>query len=294
MRWLGSGDGDEPEEPPPPEERFAFSDRALAHLDRSARIDLARAYKAHVFSVGERPILSLATASPPRTASTPPRVRRLVLSADETRAFDLRVRERARLAETSLMLLASALLLDRALAERGHAPPHHILPVPLSLDPKVGARRLLGNHLSMLHVSLDRDDLRDERRAVAHLADQQRNAVREKLDLAMLAALDLARWLPGVAYEWLRESPFRGELSSMIFSNPGPMTITSFAGVPVEDAYPLPTVVSPPGFQIIFSRHGGRLSASIVHAAGIFDDAEARALPLALRETLLGEPAPPA
>ncbi|WP_245678417.1 hypothetical protein [Chondromyces crocatus] len=144
----------------------------------------------------------------------------------------------------------------------------------------------------MLHFSLDRDDLADEHRAVVHLAEQQRVAIREKLDLAMLAALDLARWLPGFAYGWLRDSPFQGELSSMIFSNPGPMTITSFAGVPVADAYPLPTVVSPPGFQVIFSRFAGRLSASIVHTAGVLDEVEARTLPRALRADLLGEPAP--
>ncbi|AKT38388.1 uncharacterized protein CMC5_025340 [Chondromyces crocatus] len=292
VRWLGSGHADELEDPPLPEERFAHSERALQHLDRNARLDLARTYKAHVFAVGERPIKSLAAVSPPRGAAIHPRVHRLILDADETNAFDRRVRERARLAETSLMLLASARLLDGALRARGHALPHHVLPVPLSLDAKVGARRLLGNHLSMLHFSLDRDDLADEHRAVVHLAEQQRVAIREKLDLAMLAALDLARWLPGFAYGWLRDSPFQGELSSMIFSNPGPMTITSFAGVPVADAYPLPTVVSPPGFQVIFSRFAGRLSASIVHTAGVLDEVEARTLPRALRADLLGEPAP--
>jgi len=300
VRWLGSGEGDDPEPPPPPDERFETSERSLRALDRDARVALARAYKAHVFALGQRPILSLAAAAlqdparagqrraPARAALGPPRVQRLWLSPDETAAFDRRVRERARLAETSLMVLAAARLADAALRARGHAPPRHVIPMPVSLDPKAGARRLLGNHLTMLMLALDRDDLADERRAVASLAEQQRAAVRDKLDLAMIAALDLARWLPTPAYRWLGEQPFRGELASLIFSNPGAVTLTSFAGVPVAAAYPLPTVVTPPGFQVIFSRHGGRLSASIVYAGGLLRDDEAQAMPEALRAELLG------
>lgn len=287
VRWLGSGEGDEPEAPPPPEERHASSERAIAALDRDARIALARAYKAHVFAVGERPIRSLAGASPRGAAATPPRVRRLLLSEGETRAFDRRVRERARLAETSLMLLGSARLNDRLLRARGAAPPRHVIPVPISLDPKAGARRLLGNHLSMLHFALDREELADERAAVARLAEQQRAAVREKLDLAMIAALDLARWLPGPAYRWLREQPFAGELASLIFSNPGPSALSSFAGVPAVDAYHVPAVAVPPGLQIIFSRFAGRLSATIVCSSGLLREDESAALPEVLRADLL-------
>jgi hypothetical protein len=288
-RWLGSGGDGGPEDPPPPEERFETSERALAPLDRGARLALAGAYRTHVLALGRIPILSLAGAARPGAPLGESRVLRLTLSEDETRAFDRRVRERARLSDSSLMILASTRLADRALRARGLAPPQHVIPVPVSLDPKVGARRLLGNHLTMLLVSLKPDELADERLAVARLAEQQRAAVRDRLDLGMIAALDVARWLPTAAYRWLGEQPFRGELASLIFSNPGAMTIDTFAGVPVASAYPLPAVVTPPGFQVIFSRFGGRLSASIVHAAGVLRDAEAAALPDALRAELLGE-----
>jgi hypothetical protein len=219
-------------------------------------------------------------------------VLRITLSAEETAAFDRRVRERARLAESAVMLLAAARLADAAVRARGHAPPQHVIPMPLSLDPKAGARRLFGNHLSMLMLALRRDELADERRALARLAEQQRSAVRDKLDLAMIAALDVARWLPGPAYRWLMGRPFHGELASLIFSNPGAVTIQAFAGLPVVSAYPLPTVVTPPGLQVIFSRFQGRLSASIVHAEGLLREDEAAAMPEALRAELLGEAAP--
>ncbi len=289
MAWLGSGAGDAPDDPPPPEERFEVSERPLARLDRDARLELARAYRAHVLGLGRTPILSLARAAGAGVAGAP-RVLRLTLSEDETRAFDRRVRERARLSESSLMILGAARLADRALRARGYSPPQYVLPVPVSLDPKAGARRLLGNHLTMLILSLGPDDLCDERRAIARLAEQQRAAVRERLDLAILASLDVTRWLPTPAYQWLRSRPFRGELASLIFSNPGAAHIQTFAGLQVTAAYPLPTVISPPGFQVIFSRYGGRLSASIIHSAGILRSGEAAAMPEALRAELLGEP----
>ncbi|WP_437935194.1 wax ester/triacylglycerol synthase domain-containing protein [Sorangium sp. So ce341] len=293
VAWLGSGGGDAPDDPPLRQERHDAPERLLAAMGRDERLALARAYKAHVLALGRAPILSLARACPGVRAATS-RVARLALSAEETRAFDLRVRQRARLAETSLMLIAAARLADRALVARGFAPPHHVVPLPLSLDPKGGARRLFGNHLTMVLLSLGRDELYDDARAVARVAEQQRAMVRDRLDLAMVAALDLARWLPGPVYRWLGDQPFEGELASLIVSNPGAVTVDRFAGLPVRSAYPLPAVVTPPGFQVIFSRFDGRLSASIVYGDGLLRPDEAAAMPGALRAELLGGPAPPA
>ncbi|KYG11042.1 hypothetical protein BE21_08950 [Sorangium cellulosum] len=293
VAWLGSGSGDAPDDPPLRQERHDAPERLLGAMGRDERLALARAYKAHVLALGRAPILSLARACPGVRAATS-RVARLALSAEETRAFDLRVRQRARLAETSLMLIAAARLADRALVARGFAPPHHVVPLPLSLDPKGGARRLFGNHLTMVLLSLGRDELYDDARAVARVAEQQRAMVRDRLDLAMIAALDLARWLPGPVYRWLGDQPFEGELASLIVSNPGAVTVDRFAGLPVRSAYPLPAVVTPPGFQVIFSRFGGRLSASIVYGDGLLRPDEAAAMPGALRAELLGEPAAPA
>ncbi|XXX74044.1 wax ester/triacylglycerol synthase domain-containing protein [Sorangium sp. So ce134] len=291
VAWLGSGSGDALDDPPLRQERHDTPERLLAAMSRDERLALARAYKAHALALGRAPILSLARACPGVRAAAS-RVARLTLSAEETRAFDLRVRQRARLAESSLMLIAAARLADRALVARGFAPPHHVVPLPLSLDPKGGSRRLFGNHLTMVLLSLGRDELYDDARAVARLAEQQRAMVRDRLDLAMIAALDLARWLPGPIYRWLGDQPFQGELASLIVSNPGAVAAERFAGLPVRSAYPLPAVVTPPGFQVIFSRFGGRLSASIVHGDGLLRPEEAAAMPGALRAELLGEPAP--
>jgi hypothetical protein len=306
VRWLGSGSGDAPEDPPPPEERFEASSRPLTGLDRDARIALTKAYNTYVLELGKRPILSLDSA-PVRNdgagaggflskmglarraegSKGATGILRVTLSEDETRAFDKRVRQRAKLAESSVMILAATRVLDRALGRRGFAPPHHVIPVPLSLDPKAGSRRILGNNLTMMLFEIDREDLADEARAYAHLAEQQRAIVRQKLDVGMLAALDFASYLPTLPYRLIADKPFQGEMASLIFSNPGAVSIQSFAGVPVRDAYPLPAVVLPPGFQVIFSRFTGRLTAVLVYAEAVLSPSEAARLAEELRAELL-------
>lgn len=314
LRWLGSGSDDAPDPPPPVEERFEASTRPLAGLDRDARMALMRAYNTHVFELGRAPILSLDSADvraargktslrssfggvvarlglpiPLRAGGSEgaTRIHRVALSVEETRAFDAHVRKRAKLAESSVMIHKTARVLDRALVGRGFAPAHHVVPVPLSLDPKVGCRRILGNNLTMMLLSLDREDLADDARAYARLAEQQRSIVRGKLDVGMLAALDFASYLPTAPYRLLADRPFHGEMASFILSNPGAVSIESFAGVPVRDAYPLPAVLLPPGFQVIFSRFGGRLSAVIVFAEAVLDPREASRLADALKAELL-------
>lgn len=287
VRWIGSGSGVTPDAPAPEAERFGVSERPIAALSRDERMALMRSYNSHIMELGRTPILSLERLSERRAGAGATRILRVALTLEETRAFDQRVRQRAKLAETSVMVLAAARVADAAMVRRGYAPPHHLVPVPLSLDPKVGATRMFGNHLTMMMFSLDREDLRDESRAIARLAEQQRAVVRKKLDLGMIAALDFARYLPTAPYRWLSTRPFGGEMGSFIFSNPGAVTLERFAGLPVRDAYPVPTVVLPPGFQVIFTRFGGRLSAWIMTVDAVIGADEARGMADELKAELL-------
>jgi hypothetical protein len=286
VRWLGSGGADEPEHPPPEAERFEASERPLRGLDRDARVALIRAYGNYALELGKTPIMSLATVAPRKGKGGRMRFVRAVLTETETQRFDARVRKVARLAETSVMLLAASRVVDRALQSRGYAPAQHIIPLPLSLDPKAGATRLLGNNLTMMLLSISRADLADEARGIAHLAEQQRHIVRNKLDTGMLAALEFASILPRPAYQWLADRPFHGEMSSLVCSNPGTLSIDAFAGVPVRDAYVLPAAVLPPGFQVIFTRFGGRLSAAIIYVDSVVSQGEAAMLAADLKNEL--------
>jgi hypothetical protein len=278
VKWLGSGSVDEPERPPPEDERFEASERPLKKLGREERIALMRAYGNYALELGKTPIMSLATIAKNEGRGGRMRFLRVVLSEEETKGFDARVRKQAKLAETSLMVLAAVRGLDRALVRRGYAPAQYVVPLPLSLDPKGEARRVLGNNLTMMMLAITRDDLADNTRAIAHIAEQQRAIVRKKLDVGMLAALEFASKLPRPAYQWLADRPFHGEMASLVCSNPGTISISSFAGVAVRDAYVTPAPVLPPGFQVIFTRFAGRLSAVVAFVDTVVSAAEAAAL----------------
>lgn len=285
--WLGADGGADP--PAPPSPRGGPS--PLEGLPRARRLELSRAYNDRVFALGERPVLSPASPAPGRPRPRSPgrtRALRLTLDAAATRALDARVRAEAGLAETAFLVHAAARAVTDLLERRGLAPARLVVPVPASLDPKAGATRLLGNHVTLLMLALERADLDDRRRALASLADQQRAIVRGRLDLGALAALDFARYLPRFVYRRLERGPMRGEIGSFVLSNPGPVTTTRFLGRRVVDAHPFPSVVSSPGLQIVASRFAGRLSIALGFLDAVVEPPEASRL----AGLLLGDLAP--
>jgi hypothetical protein len=281
VAWLGADDES------PPEVRRVVSDRLIARLDRRERRSLAQTYLSHALALARVPTASLWGAARGRGVGAPGMVR-LRLSAEETRAFDASLKARAGLADTSLVLFAAARLCDRALAARGHSPPVYLVPLPLSLDPKNERQRMFGNHLTMMMMALDRQALDDEARAVASLAEQRRQVVRSKLDVAMIAALDLARHLPARLYNGIACWPFGGERGSLVVSNPGSLAIDDFMGLTVRDAFSAPTVLGRPGLQVIVDRHGGRMGALVVFRHGLIETPEVSTLIEGLRHDLLG------
>ena len=64
--------------------------------------------------------------------------------------------------------------------------------------------------------------------------------------------------------------------------------IDEMFGVPVADAYGLPTALAAPGFQLIATRHGARRSFVMVYLDGLIERHELRAQLPQLREDLLG------
>lgn len=287
LRWLGSGTDDDLA-PLPDDDRLRVRPEALEGLTTKELLHLAKPYNDHMLRFAKRPILSLRGASADKPMGEM-RFERFVFDAAETKALDKSIRTRAKLAESSVMISAAARVLDHALRRRGFAPTHHMIPVPLSLDPKGESGRLFGNHLTMMMFSLERDDLMDERRAIASLAEQQRAIVRDKLDLAMSAALELVRVLPPRLYHGLATLPFGGELSSLIFSNPGQIAIDDFAGVPVLDAYAVPSVVPRPGIEVIINRHRGALSVLLGYFDGLVPEPEAQSMANELRAGIVGD-----
>lgn len=271
LSWLGD------EEAPAPDKRFMTGDRLLEKLDATKRRELTTAYIQHAFELGKHPILSLQRAAGRRSPGAQ-RAIRVRLTEGETKAFYGSLRKRAGLADTSLMLWAAGRMVDRMMAARGLSPPRQLVPVPLSLDPKKGSKRMFGNHLTMMMLALDREDLLDESTAVAHLAEQRRSIVRNKLDVGMLAAISASRHVPRLIMDYVSRRPFDGERSSYVLSNPGAIELDTLFGVRVCDAYAVPTLLPAPGFQITIDGFEGRLSLMVMYREGFVSGTEIEAL----------------
>jgi len=285
LSWLG-GDQASFDAAPPPDQRRMSGERRLERLEKPQRRELARSYMQHMMSLAQRPILSLWGAGDKQLGRG--RALRVRFSEEQTAEFYASLRQRAKLADTSILLYASARLLDSALRARGYSPPQQLIPVPLSLDAKRHAKRMLGNHLTMMMMSFDRDDLQDEARAVASLSRQRRAIVRGKYDIGSLAAMDMVRKLPARIYNWGARRPFSGQRSSIVVSNPGVIDISRFLGVEVVDAFWAPCVLADPGLQVVADRHGKRLSVMVMFRDGVIGMEEMRELTAGLERDMLG------
>jgi hypothetical protein len=290
MAWLGGDVPNDRLEAPPIAARRQDPAHLLAKYPRRERLELSRAYFRHIIALSQRPILSLHGAAGGGHVGRA-RALRLQFDEDVTKGFYRSLRKRAKLADTSVLTYAVGRMVDGALRRRGYSTPRQLVPIPLSLDAKQDSERMFGNHLTMMMLSLDRDDLADEARAVASLAAQRRAIVREKLDVGMLAALDMGGRLPARLYNWAACKPFGGERSSYVVSNPGELVLPSFLGRPIRDAFSAPIVLARPGFQVIADRFRGRLGVLVVFREGVIDEAEVRASLPAFERDLLGDAA---
>jgi hypothetical protein len=214
---------------------------------------------------------------------------RLHFTPEESAAFVASLRRRARLADTSLLLHASGRLFRRLLARHGSSAPRQVVPVPLSLDPKRERRRMFGNHVTMMMLAMDDTSLDDESSCVASLAAQRRDIVRGKLDLGMLASLDVLRAAPDVATHWLAKSPFDGQRCSFIVSNPGTLDFQQLAGREVVDAFSTLSATPDPGLVVVGQRFADRMSVVFSWCDGYIPRDHLDAELPAFRADLLGE-----
>ncbi len=278
-QWLGSEDDEKWAQIPPISQRFTTSDTLIEGMTRREQGELAGRYRGHMLEHIGTPLLSLWTASGrPRSIGPGSKMKRFLLSLEETRAFDRYVRREAKLAEAQVLVLLGARLLDAVLVHRGLSPASVLVPVPITIDPKGSTARMFGNNVTMMALRLTREELAHPARAIASLAEQQRAIVRDRIDVAMVAAMDFAKHLPDVAFRALSRGPFNGEMGSLVVSNPGALGFSTFLGKPVVDAFPMPACTAPPGFQVIASRHAGRLSIQVLWSEGLLSALEASRL----------------
>ena len=147
-------------------------------------------------------------------------------------------------------------------AQEGEA---YCVPYAANLRRRKALSPLFGNQFSFLFAQAGRDLLRSRQRLFSHLREQNRAAIRQGLDYAMLPLMQAGSWLSLDKYgRIVRNSPSGRERSSFWFSYTGEMEPEpeAIAGCRVRGMYQVSQVSSPPGLGLLASIFRGRLVLS--------------------------------
>jgi hypothetical protein len=141
----------------------------------------------------------------------------------------------------------------------------YCVPYAANLRRRKALSPVFGNQVSFLFAQAGRDIVRSRQRLFTHLREQNRAAIRQGLDHAMLPLMQAGSWLSLEKYgRIVRNSPGGRERSSFWFSYTGEMEPEpeTIAGCPVRDMYQVSQVSSPPGLGLLASIFQGRLVLS--------------------------------
>lgn len=141
----------------------------------------------------------------------------------------------------------------------------YCVPYAANLRRRKALSPLFGNQFSFLFAQAGRDLLRSRQRLFSHLREQNRAAIRQGLDYAMLPLMQAGSWLSLDKYgRIVRNSPSGRERSSFWFSYTGEMEPEpeAIAGCRVRGMYQVSQVSSPPGLGLLASIFRGRLVLS--------------------------------
>jgi len=182
----------------------------------------------------------------------------------QTEQIMAHARKRVGITGTTLYLIGCMM---RAMEATGatQAGDAYCVPYAANLRRRKALSPMFGNQVSILFAQAGRDMVGSRELLFAHLRDQNRTAIRQELDHAMLPLMQAGSWLSLEKYgRIVRDSPGKRERSSFWFSytgemEPEPLTI---AGCRVHGMYQVSQVTAPPGLGLLASNFQGRLVLS--------------------------------
>jgi len=191
-------------------------------------------------------------------------LQRVCYDAAQTAEIMAHAREHTGMTGTTLYLIGCMMRAMEAVgaSQEGDA---YCVPYAANLRRRKALSPVFGNQVSFLFAQAGRDTVRSRQRLFTHLREQNRSAIRQGLDYAMLPLMQAGSWLSLDKYgRIVRDSPSGRERSSFWFSftgemEPEPETI---AGCPVSGMYQVSQVSSPPGLGLLASLFQGRLVLS--------------------------------
>jgi len=168
----------------------------------------------------------------------------------------------------------------------------YCVPYAMNLRKSKALYPLFGNQVSFLFAQAGRQLVRSREALFAHLREQNREAIRQRRDYAMLPLMQLGSWLTLDKHgRILRDSPHGRERSSAWFSYTGDMypEPTQIDGCAVTGLYQLSPVTLPPALCLLASRCAGKVILSYNFIQGCFSDDWLEALTQAMTTELLGQ-----
>jgi hypothetical protein len=154
----------------------------------------------------------------------------------------------------------------------------YVIPVTVdSRPPDSGSSSILFNHLSFNFYRFDRATANDYTALWESAARQLYSQVEKRMAQHVANAGLLLRIVPASLLGRIMTLPLKGRLGSMSFAFVGRGGYGSerFMGVPVENAYHLPRVPTPPGLGLFFTRYRDRLTMVFSYLEGMLDEASA-------------------
>ncbi|MEA3412382.1 MAG: hypothetical protein U9R74_12705 [Pseudomonadota bacterium] len=207
-----------------------------------------------------------ASALPVDTGCAADRLALKLVSFDaaQTERIMAQARRHAGMAGTTLYLIGCMM---RAMEAAGATQAGDVYCVPYAVNLRIcnALYPVFGNQVSFLLAQAGRDMVRSRGQLFAHLRDQNRSAIRQGRDHAMLPLMQAGSWLSLEKFgRIVRNSPIGRERSSFWFSYTGDMAPEPavIAGCPVRGMYQVSQVTTPPGLGLLVSSFQGRLVLS--------------------------------
>ena len=149
----------------------------------------------------------------------------------------------------------------------------YCVPYAMNLRKRKSLFPVFGNQVSFLFAQASRETVRSRHELFTVLREQNKNAIKQGLDRAMLPLMQAGSWLPLEKYgNIVRYSPEGRERSSFWFSYTGSMDPEpeSVQGCPVTGVYQFSQVTSPPSLGLLVNLFDSHVILSFNYVASQF------------------------
>ena len=164
----------------------------------------------------------------------------------------------------------------RVFEHRGETPGSLMCCVPIQVRRKGTKGPIFQNQLTMFFGTVDGEDLQSLDRSARVLQEQHAQFLKERLDDAFQQLMWIMRPMPPGMHMRFIQFQMKGLFSSFYHSNTGTFAagMDDFLGVPIENAYHVPGISTPPGTGIFANEKHGRLILTHCWKDGSMTDEE--------------------